>query len=258
MNIRSLRVGQMVAVARHMLGPARETLLALPGGETFVTHLESFLQIVTAPTSALAQQIAALDELLVKLDGLHDRLLRGLFMVIGGLAELTDDPAKAKWYRGLQGRLLPEGLAGINRTLLEEATMAEGARGRLLEGDGALLVGVANPEGGTLDDVVTRWAETGVSIREAENERAELRAKDGRLSLAKLGEARRAFGRLLGHLESTLNFHNVDVAVREKLMSKLVEVIEAAAERQRRQRAGEKVEADDVLPLVSEGDPAPA
>lgn len=252
MNIRSLRVAQMVSIARHLVGPARATLMALPGGAVFVAQIEGFLQTVTAPSSAMAADIAALDAQLQVLDFLHDRLLRGSFLCLGGLAELADDEGQAKALRAVQQRLFPDGLSSVNRSYLEEAAFAEGARNRLVAGDAECLRQIVLPGGGTLDEVVTRWGETGQALRETDNERAELRAADKRLGIVKLGEARRQFGRAMSHLVSTLDFHGASAEVREKLLSKLMEAIEAAESRQRRQAAGEQVESseDDVLPLV--------
>ena len=256
MNFRILRVTQMVSVARHLVGPARPVVLALPGGQVVVAQLEALLLLVTTPSSERAQQILALDKLLLALDFLHDRLLRGLFLLLGGLAELADDVDLAKAYRALQARLIPEGLAGVNRTYLEEAAAAESIRSRLLAGDAELLARISMPGGGTLDDVVTRLADTGRELREHDMERAELRATDKRMSVAVVGEARRTFSRIMGHLLSTLDFHEASAEVRDKLLSKLTEAISAAEERQRRQRAGVEEIEEDVLPLVSEPEPS--
>lgn len=254
MNYRILRIAQMAAVARYLVGPARALVLGLPGGEGVVTQLEAFLRVVTTPNASLARQIAALDAALQLLDTRHDRLLRGLFLLTSGLAELAD--GEAEFWRGLQARLVPEGLAGVNRSYIEEAEVAASVRSRLLPGDADRMASVVLAAGFTLDGAVTAWAETGTELGQKDVERAELRATDKRLSVAVVGEARRSFSRIMGHLVSTLDFHGVGAEVREKLLSKLIEAVAAAEERQRRQRAGEKVEPseEDALPLVAEAE----
>jgi hypothetical protein len=255
MNVRILTLAQMAMVARYFVGPARPVLAALPGGENLIAAFERFLAAISTPDTAVAQQIVALDALLLVLDALHDRLLRGLFLLLESLAELTDDAALAAGYRALQKRLFPGGLAMVNRTWLEEAEAATTVLSRLEPGDDALMAAFRLADGTSFVDLVTRYSDIGRTLGEKDIERAELRAQDKRLSVAQIGEARRLFGNTIGYLESTLTFHGIAPEVREKLFSKLEEAIKAGEARARRRAAGEQVVEDaDTLPITDGGD----
>ena len=126
-------------------------------------------------------------------------------------------------------RVLPDGLATVQLTWLEEGELAVTLPQRLAPGDRARLeaVPLAAPHGNLAlltDSLVAVGGELGLK----ESERAVLRAQDKRQSLAHIGEARRLFGRTLKQLDASLDFHEVAVEVREVLLSKLFEALRAA------------------------------
>lgn len=231
MDTRTLKLTQMAAIARHLTTTARALVLAHPGGETFIRRLEQFLGMILAPDAARARQLASLDTLLRNLDQRHDRLVRILVLMATVQAELAEeagDPTEAEAWRALGQRLAPQGLATTQLSWLEEGELASTLPQRLEPGDRERLAAVVlTAPHGNLALLTDQLVAVGGALSLNEAERATLRAQDKRLSLARIGEARRLFGSTLKQLDASLDFHEAPAEVREVLLSKLVEALKA-------------------------------
>ncbi|MBN2528807.1 MAG: hypothetical protein JXR76_20625 [Deltaproteobacteria bacterium] len=89
------------------------------------------------------------------MDGVYDRLARGIYGVLGNNALLADADG-AEELMSMQTKLFPNGLANVNRTYLEESGKMALIKGRLTEDDRQLLATVPHMDGSLLN-AVEKW-----------------------------------------------------------------------------------------------------
>lgn len=235
MALKNLNSNEMASLSRHWLGPARVIVAALAMGPALINDHEAFLATLAEGAKPDEGVLALADARSHGADQLFDRLLRGGYHLLAGLAELTDDPVLAARYLEVRDRLYPEGLAMTQQSFLSESAAAESAYSRLSEADQALLATVPLPEGGTLAQVVAAWAAAGVALREAEHERASLRLASGGVSASVQMAARNRWIRSVHMLVASLEYAEISVADRNVLLAKLREAEAHADQRARRE-----------------------
>lgn len=117
----------------------------------------------------------------VTLDQRHDRKGRGVFNLLGALADLTDDPDLAAGYLALRKALFPtENLSVLSQSWRGEAGNAHRIQDSVL-GDkthAAALKALVLPEKRTLHDSVRDFALAGIELGKVEDKRANLTSGD--------------------------------------------------------------------------------
>ena len=117
------------------------------------------------------------------LDKRHDASGRGLNLVLRGLAELADSEERATYFRELEARLFPTGLAVLRLPYVEEGGAAVALEESISPTLRAELADI--PVGKhTLETILDRWLTAGRELGVTVHERAKLRA-----SLRKQGSA---------------------------------------------------------------------
>lgn len=235
MAYKNLNSNEMAGLSRHWLGPARVIVVALAMGPALLHDHEAFLATLAESARPDEGVLAAADARSAAADQLFDRLLRGGYYVLAGLAELTDDPALAARYLELRDRLYPEGLAMTQYTFLSESAAAEAVYSRVTQADLALLATVLLPGGGNLAQVVTAWVASGVALREAEHDRAALRLASGAVPAGVQMAARNRWIRSVHMLVASLEYAEISAADRNTLLAKLHEAEAHADQRARRE-----------------------
>ena len=233
MAYKNLNSPEMAALSRHWLGPARPILEGLAMGPALIHDHEAFLALQAAAAEPDDDQLAAADAAVHAADFLHDRLLRGGYYVLTGLAELAPDEAGAARCLGARDRLYPGGLDMTRRTFLDQASAAEAVETRVTDDDRALFASVSLP-GGTLAEVVAAWRAAGETLREADHRRAVLRKTAGGVAPSDLVAARNRWIRSVHMLVASLEYAELDDAARNRLLAALNEAEARADQRARR------------------------
>jgi hypothetical protein len=155
-------------------------------------------------------KMAALGERTVALDAQHDRLTRGLFDLLGGLAGVAETDEEAQSFLLARDELMPHGMLTIGLSYQDEAGNAATTEDRLSPASRKLLQHV-KIGGKPLSATVERWRTVARDLGQADDERTALKGKgsDGPTPADALA-ARNGFIRAVGAvramagLESTL------------------------------------------------------
>ena len=119
MAMRYIRPETMIMISNQWLTELRSLLESLSLTAPLVPLIERIqadLMTKQSLRTALDAQIAILQERMTLLDLLHDRKMRGTYLILSGLAEAANDPAAAAVLLTLRDHLFPDARAGINRS----------------------------------------------------------------------------------------------------------------------------------------------
>ncbi len=256
MPVKNFNLGEMKGLALQWTGPDAEALQALDTGRRLLAFLREFLVLVAAHSAPESPVIRQLDALLQAADVLHDRLVRGMYLILSGLMELADTEEELLRWQTLRNRLFPEGLAVVTRSWLEEGAAAGDLHTRLDDADRQLLNDTLLPGGRTLASVVTRYEDAGRTLREKNAERAGERSGQRRADQGRLSQARNQFIQAVALMRTTLEFQNdLDPTIKDRLIGKLDEVEKLADARAARRRASglAEVPEDDATVESTDG-----
>ncbi len=203
MALRSLSNGEMLLLTRLAFDDLKPSFEAAPAYMQILRVLEGLLPELAAlqPSGGRVHDPGFADEGR-QLDAEHDRLLRGLFHLLGALAEL--EPERSGDYHRLQSHLFPEGLRGITRTYADEAADARRVDNRLDEFDHTLLAAIPLPEGRTGTDIFLAWVAAGEALERYERRRIAAETAPG-VSASRLNDVRNRWIRTVHAFEGLVN-----------------------------------------------------
>jgi hypothetical protein len=264
MALRNLNVRTLVSILDGWTHPsrARPVLEKLPLLAALLPKLDVIKQDLAGTQGAgvaLDNQLKELTSEASTIDALHDRKKRGAYQILSGLAEVSDSPAGAAALIDLRDRLIPEGLASLKHSYLDEAGDAKLLSARLDDPSSALLKSIA-VGGGHLGDVVDAWLAAATKLEAIEGQRSKLSSPTGKEAFvsksAKQG-AKNAAIRAVRMVESSLAMEGADQATVERLLTS-VHRAEAKADRRAASGAVMSEEVDDTTESAEpEASPAP-
>lgn len=263
MALRNLNVRTLVSILDGWTNPsrARPLLAGMPLLAALLPKLDDTLKGLMAtqrPGDALDKRLKELTQEAAALDALHDRKKRGAYQILSGLADLTDDPARAAALIDLRGRLMPEGLAVLNHAYLDEAGDAKLLPSRLDPASSDLLEAI--PAGdGHLGDAVDAWLAAAAKLEQVEGQRAKLSTdggKEGFVTKTAALAAKNAAIRAVRAVESSLAMEDVDAAVVGRILGTL-RAAEAKADRRATSGGVVSEEIDDTVDPASAGASVP-
>lgn len=200
----------MLELSGGWLDPKRDRpmLEARPATKALLPKLAKVHKAVVdthslAPGAANAGALGKLRVEEAETDRLHDRKVRGVYEVLSGLADLSDDADEAARFIDLRERLVPAGLAAIQRSYVDEAGDAKLLPGRLDAGAKKLLHSLSLPTG-KLADEVKCWTDAAAKLGADEATKAKLEAENATVSRSDQLAARNAWVRTVNLLVATL------------------------------------------------------
>jgi len=204
MALRNLTADAMVHLSAAWLDPKRErplleSHLLLAGLIASLETAHSALLVFDVSSPEMGekeQQIVNLAAALTKLDRDHDRIARGFYKLLDGLAELSNDSASRFALLELRDALLPLGLREAQRSYLEQSENLHRIREQVLPKFADLLRTIPLPEGDNLGHAVERWTLLGIGFDRVDSDRRKLqRELDALVPSGNLNEARLAWVR---------------------------------------------------------------
>jgi hypothetical protein len=259
MAVRDVSAEVMVTLSAAWLDPERQRplLQSIPLVAALLPRLdeahrgllETQLRQSSAPLEAAR---GAIQDKQVSTDGLHDRKMRGSFGLLTALADLTDDPAKARRYEELRDNLCPIGLKGTTASYVAQAGAARMLPSRLTAEDQALVDSIPLPEG-RLRDAVDTWTNAALELEKLEAQKVELdkQLKDApTVRPIDVRQARYRWIRAARALEVNLDLAEVDDATSQTLLASL-----HAAARKAERRKPAPGAPPDVEPAVDDEPP---
>lgn len=186
-------------------------------------------------------EVLALQAKTSELDEAHDRIARGLRLVLNGLSELcrgygADDP-----YSQIESELFPRNLQITRESYLVQAGEAPLREQRLSDESKRVLEAtvIRTPDGTqSLRDVVNRWGQVAQELGAAEAEKSRARAEHAVDGSA--GPARRAWAKVVSLFVQTLELETgLSEAERRAILLPLQEAEAKAAKRKAAARDGQ-------------------
>jgi hypothetical protein len=180
-NLKDLSLALMVRLSEPWLDPKRSrgAIEKLPSGKALVGRIDTVFQGLLSTQkqdSKAVKELSALQQEEAGLDKRHDRVLRGIYWVLTGLAELAETAEEEAALLTARDELFPHGLSMTQRTYAEEAGEIALAEARIGAPSRALLKKVPLSKG-KLWDAVESWFGLGREIGTAEEKRRALEAK---------------------------------------------------------------------------------
>lgn len=243
MAMRYIRPETMIMISNQWLTELRSLLESLSLTAPLmplIERIQADLMTKQSLRTALDAQIAILQERMTLLDLLHDRKMRGTYLILSGLAEAADDPADAAALLTLRDHLFPDGLLAVNRSYVDQAGDAHRLPARLGPAHQQMLSTLTTPDG-TLDQYVEQWRTAALGLAQLEGERATLleqRARgEGGTTPEQAHEATLQWMRVAQAVEDNLL---LDPAATEDVRTRILAPLQRAElqARRRRNRAG--------------------
>jgi hypothetical protein len=168
---KQIKNGEMTAISAPLVDPKSEVhalILGIPQAAGVLPALQSahtgLLQLEHPTESAIARRISE-DE--VNVDASHDALARGFDSGMTAAMSLTKDPDLRAQIARVHDLLLPDGVAMVNNTYLDESGAAQARKAKMTADVKALLKKVPTPESNMLK-VVEEWNDAGEALGELE------------------------------------------------------------------------------------------
>jgi hypothetical protein len=201
------------------------------------------------------ERVRALIKLAAKLDDTHDRKARGLFRLLEGLIDVSDDPKAVARYRALLGRLFPDGLRVVRLPYIEEGGAAveldRSTGADLREQLAAVSVGPHN-----LLEIFESWVEAGHALGKVVRQRAELEAalsrKGSESQSVDLRSGRKVWTQAVRGLLWALEIKPALKALVEPVNASILNAVETAE--RRRSGVVEVAEGDDEAEFAADPD----
>lgn len=261
MAVPDLATAAMIIISGAWLDPEKEQPIieCLPLAGPLLGKIKEAHQGLVDYQNAGRQERPEIRELIAQttaLDADHDRYTRGIHSILGGFAEVVENPDTTNRYRSLQSALFPTGLDINKQSYLVQAGEPELREGRLSDDDKKLLEAtvVTTPEGPrTLRELVDTLTKIAHALGEAEIKKQRLRKDPGAPSSR--GPARQAWARIVSHFLATLDHEDgLSEEDRRRILEPLQTALAKAA--QARARAKKKGVAfdPDAEEVVAEGE----
>lgn len=195
MALKRLTTAEMVQITGPWIEPtskAKTAMLGKPLLAALVPQIEAaHAALHGAQGSPDNPKLETLKGEAAALDQKHDTIIRGVHMVLSGLALLAADDEAANKILAVRDFLVPDGLAGIQASYRAEAGAAELLATRLAADPAVVGATKDIPvHGKSVHDFVETWIATARDLGKNEDERAQLAPSAGPSDGAKLVEAR--------------------------------------------------------------------
>ena len=188
------------------------------------------MRVTPSENAAAAEALAARA---AELDADHDDRYRGLHAVLTGWASISNEKRRAT-IESLRDKLLPDGLAGVQRTYLAEAGNVELALSQLTPEDEATLKSIV-VDGTDLLVRFNEWAAVGRMLGDVERERARLSEhSENRITAADVRTARFKWIRAVNALTALLELAS---DVPEEMRLRILQPLRAAESKFARKRS---------------------
>lgn len=218
MALKNLSTETMIALSLAWLDPTvgRPTLEAHPRTSAYLPNLEAAYQgLLTVCSGSESEDqnadLAALSAEQSTLDDLHDRKVRGLHLVLSGLAALAGSREEAIQYIEARDALLPDGISINQRTYLDEAGNAALIARRLQDSPKLqeFLGQIPLAGGKALLDEVRIWLDAGERLGALESRRIHLlHERDSTRAGTRRGDilrARNQWSRVVYAIQATID-----------------------------------------------------
>ncbi len=166
MKLRGLSIETMREVTGAWLDPQRDrgALEQVPELVALLPRLEAAHErLVRLQPNAAQQERASVLRELDATDARHDRFARGLYQVLSGFAELSQDAHLSQSLLELRDRIFPEGLQVIRQSYEDEVTHTRKVRESVTASDRDTLAMITAP-GGNLAQGLDAWVESGEEL----------------------------------------------------------------------------------------------
>lgn len=226
MALRNLNVRTLVSILDGWTNPsrARPLLAGMPLLAALLPKLDAIKEDLVNTQGAgvaLDRNLKELTSEASRLDAIHDRKKRGAYQILSGLAEVSDSPDQATALIELRDRLIPEGLAALRQSYLDEAGDAKLLPARLDGPSSDLLKSIA-VGAGHLGDVVDSWLAAAAGLETIEGQRSKLSTPSGKeafVSKSAKNGAKNAAIRAIRMVESSLGMEGADLATVDRLLT---------------------------------------
>lgn len=237
MAMRDLSIGQMLQVSKGWLETDDAKILRsieqVSGWLKSLRTAHGNLQKQDATRSAAVGVLAKVSAEQERVDGTHDRLLRGMWHVLTGLEMLAPELKVATGaFASLQTQLFPSGLSMTMASYPDEAAQSDLARKRLSDESKALLDVAIGPR--TFGDLVDAWLNAAKTIGKLEDERNAIvgATAEAKSQSVNLRDARNGWMKVVNLIQQNLEaLDDKDLAphVRTRLLATLRHYEERAA-----------------------------
>jgi hypothetical protein len=178
MVLKYLTVEQMKEASRLWVEPGEPRTLLENFNQTkgLLVDIERVHQglLDYVPVSLVSRKVEEIRDAEQVVDEEYDDTLRGNYYTMTAQSNYVRDKALADWFRNTRDALLPDGLAGVQKTLREESGAAQLLSDKLLDGEiKQRLSGVPVGGGASLYDKFLRQVELGKSLGPLEDQKDE-------------------------------------------------------------------------------------
>ncbi|HEY1959072.1 MAG TPA: hypothetical protein VGH28_25840 [Polyangiaceae bacterium] len=176
-----------------------------------------------------AAKLAEISTREVAIDTRHDQVIRGIYGVLGSLAELAPDPAARAPYLAARDSLVPNGLSKATQTSYRDEAGQSKLVDQRAEAHKDLLGKIKTPLG-TLVDALDEWKDLGKKLGQAEDERVKLEGMPVE-NTVKSVDARNAWIKAVNALLANLDLAEISDETRQTLLGPLEDALQKADRR---------------------------
>jgi len=253
MDFRSFKSSAMMAITAPWTDERldRPVLMSIPMIAAIMPELTDAhrnLVSIRVTASSFSEELKALINQSLSLDGRYDGLYRGAYYLLTGAADITKDEAKKNLILQHRDTLFPKGLAGVQDAYLDEAGNVEIVENRLTPKMRAFLDTIVI-DGVSMTAVMDKLVETGRALGASERRRAQLAATTDDETVKK-SDVLRARYRWINIVQVMLQLIDIAPNVSEETRTRILQpLLREEAKRSKRRASGESDESeiDDLL-----------
>ncbi len=257
MAVKALTTGEMITISEPWVTKGTAQYKALAAIAELVPVLKKVEEahkalLATQPPQPSAR-VATITLQLAESDTRHDQLTRAIDAVMTGFTLTAQDADHAAQLVSLHDKLLPDGLALIQKSYREEAGAGRLLQKRLDDADRAALKKLVLPGSRSVLGLVEDWIDSALTLGKLEDARAAEQGVPAGMTSGDLIRARNAWIRAVNALRSMAELHEVDDATTQLVFNALW-AAERAASRRKARKTGDTQPSSPSAP----GETAPA